>query len=136
MARPDQPRFPRGSVPDAVINDETNVTWDALQREWRTPPLWGVADSAPYLHDGRASTLDAALRWHAGEASDAAKEYRSLRKEDRDKVIGFLATLRAPPRPRRNRNVDPIVEPVVLVSDTSPVNQLQKMSEKINVFAP
>jgi CxxC motif-containing protein (DUF1111 family) len=25
--------------------------------EWRTPPLWGVAESAPYLHDGRALTL-------------------------------------------------------------------------------
>src|SRR5207302_2525840 len=30
--------------------------------EWRTPPLWGVADSAPYLHDGRAPTLQEAIR--------------------------------------------------------------------------
>src|SRR5262249_46194653 len=27
-----------------------------LADEWRTPPLWGVADSAPYLHDRRAAT--------------------------------------------------------------------------------
>lgn len=32
--------------------------------EWRTPPLWGCADSAPYLHDGRAATLDEAILWH------------------------------------------------------------------------
>jgi len=29
--------------------------------EYKTPPLWGVADSAPYLHDGRATTLRAAI---------------------------------------------------------------------------
>src|SRR5262245_59501110 len=32
--------------------------------EWRTPPLWGVADSAPYLHDGRAATLEEAITLH------------------------------------------------------------------------
>jgi len=34
--------------------------------EWRTPPLWGVADSAPYFHDGgspiRSSTPSCATR--------------------------------------------------------------------------
>src|SRR4030095_14519875 len=35
--------------------------------EWRTPPLWGVADSGPYLHDGRAATLHEAIRLHAGQ---------------------------------------------------------------------
>ena len=28
-------------------------TIGALRQEWRTPPLWGCRDSAPYLHDGR-----------------------------------------------------------------------------------
>ncbi|HEV3122813.1 MAG TPA: di-heme oxidoredictase family protein, partial [Isosphaeraceae bacterium] len=28
-----------------------------LPEEWKTPPLWGVASSAPYFHDGKASTL-------------------------------------------------------------------------------
>src|SRR4029078_2651726 len=31
-----------------------------------TPPLWGIADSAPYLHDGRAPTLGDAILAHAG----------------------------------------------------------------------
>ena len=34
--------------------------------EWRTPPLWGVADSAPYMHDGRANTLSDAIELHGG----------------------------------------------------------------------
>ena len=36
--------------------------------EWRTPPLWGVADSAPYMHDGRAPTLADAVKLHGGQA--------------------------------------------------------------------
>ncbi len=31
-------------------------------REWRTPPLWGYRDSAPYLHDGRAQNLERGRR--------------------------------------------------------------------------
>src|SRR5262249_50089952 len=36
-------------------------------REWRTPPLWGLRDSAPYLHDGRAATIAHAITFHDGE---------------------------------------------------------------------
>ncbi|MCG8648482.1 MAG: hypothetical protein MI861_01535, partial [Pirellulales bacterium] len=98
METPLEPIFPRGPVPKELLNtqDPQKLTWDAMQREWRTPPLWGVADSAPYLHDGRAETLDAAIRWHGGEAADAAANYRTLTEPDREKVIAFLSSLRAP----------------------------------------
>jgi CxxC motif-containing protein (DUF1111 family) len=64
--------------------------------EWRTPPLWGVADSAPYLHDGRAATLDQAIRLHGGQGHRAAEQFQGLRIEDQQRVVGFLMTLRAP----------------------------------------
>jgi CxxC motif-containing protein (DUF1111 family) len=67
-----------------------------LPDEWKTPPLWGVADSAPYFHDGTSPTLDAAIRRHAGEARSAAEAYRQLSPSDRDDLLGFLATLKAP----------------------------------------
>jgi CxxC motif-containing protein (DUF1111 family) len=67
-----------------------------IDQEWRTPPLWGVADSAPYLHDGRAPTLDAAIRLHDGEASHSAQEYGRLSEENRRQLLTFLRTLRAP----------------------------------------
>ena len=51
---PDTPQFPRGTLPDG--QEPREGTWDLAQREWRTPPLWGVASTAPYLHDGRAAT--------------------------------------------------------------------------------
>ena len=68
----------------------------AATREWRTPPLWGVADSAPYLHDGRAGTLDEAVRKHDGQGWLAASRYAGLDDDGRGKVLAFLGTLRAP----------------------------------------
>ncbi len=66
--------------------------------EWRTPPLWGVADSAPYLHDGRAATLHDAIRLHGGQGKSVAIKYEKLGQADKDRLIGFLKTLRAPSR--------------------------------------
>lgn len=64
--------------------------------EWRTPPLWGVADSAPYLHDGRASTLEEAIRLHGGQGAGAAERYARLPRAEQVQLIAFLQTLRAP----------------------------------------
>ncbi len=63
---------------------------------WRTPPLWGVADSAPYLHDGRAETLDAAIRLHGGQAAPVAAAYADMAEPSRRNLLAFLGTLRAP----------------------------------------
>jgi CxxC motif-containing protein (DUF1111 family) len=64
--------------------------------EWRTPPLWGLADSAPYLHDGRAATLDEAIRLHGGQGLRAAQRFKELADDDRARLVTFLKTLRAP----------------------------------------
>jgi CxxC motif-containing protein (DUF1111 family) len=64
--------------------------------EWRTPPLWGVADSAPYLHDGRAATLAEAIKLHAGQAAASANRFTGLSEVMQEELIAFLNTLRAP----------------------------------------
>jgi CxxC motif-containing protein (DUF1111 family) len=69
--------------------------------EWRTPPLWGVADSAPYMHDGRASTLEEAILLHGGcsgggQGVDAARRFAKLSSVEQSQLIAFLKTLRAP----------------------------------------
>lgn len=64
--------------------------------EWRTPPLWGVADSAPYLHDGRAPNLRKAIELHGGQATFAAQQFAALTKTEQGQLIAFLQTLRAP----------------------------------------
>jgi CxxC motif-containing protein (DUF1111 family) len=66
---------------------------EAGPTEWRTPPLWGVADSAPYLHDGRASTLDEAIRLHGGEAEATSERYRKLDGRDRRDLLSLLQSL-------------------------------------------
>ncbi len=66
-------------------------------QEWRTPPLWGVRDSAPYMHDGRAETLLEAITMHDGESKGTRDRFLTLSLEDRQAVIEFLKTLVAPP---------------------------------------
>lgn len=64
-----------------------------------TARLWGVADTAPYLHDGRALTLTDAILQHGEPGSDAklsVDNYRRLSPTDQDAVITFLHTLRTP----------------------------------------
>jgi len=41
----------------------------ASGRQWKTPALWGVADSAPYMHDGSAPTLRDAILKHGGDTT-------------------------------------------------------------------
>ena len=64
--------------------------------EWRTPPLWGVAVSAPYLHDGRAETLREAIELHGGEAEASVKRFQELQQSDKQALLDFLNTLSAP----------------------------------------
>lgn len=68
----------------------------AMQTEWRTPPLWGVRDSAPYLHDGRAGTLEEAVSFHGGEAQKSAALFFQLSSAERMQLLAFLKSLRAP----------------------------------------
>lgn len=68
-----------------------------VTQEWRTPPLWGLQDSPPYMHDGRASTVLEAITLHGGEASGTRDRFLSLSLERRDALLAFLDTLVAPP---------------------------------------
>lgn len=65
---------------------------------WLTPPLWGLAVSAPYLHDGRAGSIDTAIRAHGGEATAARDAYVKLSPEESGTLRLFLQTLSRPAR--------------------------------------
>jgi len=69
---------------------------DPSLTEWKTPPLWGVSDTAPYWHDGSASTLKAAILKHAEEAAPVRENFLNLSEKQQDCVIEFLHTLKAP----------------------------------------
>jgi CxxC motif-containing protein (DUF1111 family) len=68
----------------------------ADRNEWRTPPLWGLRDSAPYMHDGRADTIEEAIAWHGGEANRSVAAYFSLSAARKTALLAFLDTLAAP----------------------------------------
>jgi cytochrome c peroxidase len=67
-----------------------------------TAKLWGVADTAPYLHDGRAQTLRQAIVLHGGEAEDAREAFVGLAREQQGEILSFLRTLRTPRHPNRD----------------------------------
>ncbi len=63
---------------------------DARPNEMKTPPLWGLRASAPYLHDGRAATVDQAIRRHDGEGRRARERYEALPPQQRQQLLDFL----------------------------------------------
>ncbi len=69
---------------------------DTRQRLWRTPPLWGVRDSAPYLHDGRAATLAEAIAAHGGEAQISADAFADLEPHEQESLVMYVESLGAP----------------------------------------
>jgi CxxC motif-containing protein (DUF1111 family) len=91
-----EPRIPFGAL-DMATAAKRPKTGPASRFEWRTPPLWGFRDSAPYLHDGRAATLDQAIALHAGEAFKVTRAYFGLSPLQRRQVETFLKSLTAPP---------------------------------------
>jgi len=69
----------------------------ATAREWKTPPLWGLRlmraflnGDAFLLHDGRAATVDEAIRLHGGEARAARDAYVALQAAERSKLLKFV----------------------------------------------
>ncbi len=63
------------------------------KRMWLTRPLWGLADTAPYLHDGRALTIEDAIRAHGGEAQAARDAFVAATRDARGDVLVFLTSL-------------------------------------------
>jgi CxxC motif-containing protein (DUF1111 family) len=67
----------------------------ATANEWRTAPLIDLAaqKGKRYLHDGRAATLDEAIRWHGGEAVKAKERYLELPAAAKAQLIAYLGSL-------------------------------------------
>ena len=65
--------------------------------EWRTAPLvslgFRTGPDRRFLHDGRAGTLDEAIRAHGGEAKAAKTRYEALLAADRAALVAYLETL-------------------------------------------
>jgi CxxC motif-containing protein (DUF1111 family) len=63
--------------------------------QWRTAPLLALSpySGRRYLHDGRAVSVDAAIRAHGGEAMASRRGYEQLDAASRARLIAFLEGL-------------------------------------------
>ena len=65
----------------------------ATDREIRTPALWGLRFRRPLLHDGRAVTIEDAIRMHGGEAERSSRLFQRLDASAARSLIAFLRSL-------------------------------------------
>ncbi len=80
---------------------ETFERGEIANDEFVTARLWGIADSAPYLHDGRATTLRQAIDLHGGEAQGVRDAFIGLPEGEQDDLLYFLSRLRTPEAPNQ-----------------------------------
>ena len=76
-----------GSLGDGIAQGAAGTT------EMKTAPLWGMRASGPYLHDGRARTVDAAIRAHDGEAAISRNRYIQLAPPQQQQILEFLNSI-------------------------------------------
>jgi CxxC motif-containing protein (DUF1111 family) len=79
------------------LGERLSDRWDdggARGAEFRTPPLWGLrTNGPPYLHDGRATTLEMAIEMHGGEAEPARSAFQGLPNRQREQLLRFVRGL-------------------------------------------
>lgn len=61
--------------------------------EWRTTPLWWLSTKKFYLHDGRATTLEAAILAHGGQSASVTESYKKLSAKEKSDLVAFLKSL-------------------------------------------
>jgi len=69
---------------------------EAGPREFRSAPLWGLGQRIFFLHDGRTSNLETAIREHSSTGSEAngvVANFNSLGERDKQDVLNFLRSL-------------------------------------------
>ena len=65
----------------------------AKGRDMRTAPLWGLRLRPAFLHDGRATTVEAAIEAHDGEATPSRQRFQAMKPTERQQLVAFLRTL-------------------------------------------
>ncbi|MGV3525528.1 MAG: cytochrome-c peroxidase [Candidatus Sericytochromatia bacterium] len=85
--------------PDLGRFEVTNMPWD--KGSFKTPTLLNVALTGPYMHDGRADSLEAVVEHYnrggiANEALDPRIRPLGLTPQEKTELVAFLRALSAP----------------------------------------
>ena len=75
--------------------------------EFLTTPLWGVATTAPYGHDGRSINLTEVILRHGGEAQVARDAFAQSFPARREALLAYLGSLVLFPPDDTASNLDP-----------------------------
>ena len=76
------------------IGTNDNIVQGMAQgNEFRTAPLWGLSRRDRFMHDGKSSTIEAAILRHGEESSTARENFEKLSPADRAALLAFLGSL-------------------------------------------
>ncbi len=79
---------------DVQPDDFVGITQgQATEGLYRTAPLRGLRDTAPYFHDGRSDTIEQAVRRHDGEARTVREAFEALTPAEQAALLAFLESL-------------------------------------------
>jgi len=84
---------------DFLLHDMGDLLADGIEqgsangRQFRTAPLWGLRVRTTFLHDGRASSVEAAILAHDGQGHAAMSEFVLLDDESKRALRAFLQSL-------------------------------------------
>jgi CxxC motif-containing protein (DUF1111 family) len=78
-----------------TLGDGIGAQGRADLREMRTSPLWGLrfADQKALLHDGRAHSIEEAIRFHDGQARQARDAFKRLSSAEVNNLLAFLKSI-------------------------------------------
>lgn len=91
-----------GAVPlysDLLLHDIMKVDYRGMSEPsapagvFQTKPLWGVSETAPYMHDGRSETIQAAIGDHYGEGKASRAAYLALDTQSKRALVAFVLDL-------------------------------------------
>jgi cytochrome c peroxidase len=84
-------RCHKGEEYTSTSNYDVGVEDDGSPYDkWNPPSLRGLWDRGPYMHDGRAETLDELLKWHHAPEKLGGEELTPAERKD---LIAFLRSL-------------------------------------------
>lgn len=83
--------------PNSEALDQNEPTGSAAffagNRKFITRKLWGFANSGPFMHHGKFTTIRESILAHSGEALSTRLAFKSLSSYDQGSIIEFLKTL-------------------------------------------
>ena len=84
---------------DLLLHDMGNALADgmtdgsSLSTQWRTSPLIGLRFSRTFLHDGRVTSIAAAIAAHDGEGKVSADLFNGLSAADQQALLAYVDAL-------------------------------------------